>query len=146
MAYIKWDDKLLINISVIDNQHQKLYELTNRLHAELLVGRGDKVLGEILTSLVDYVKVHFAEEENYMEKYNYPHYEKHKIAHKEFISKIRGYIMKYKDKTPLLAREILIYLRGWYEEHIINIDKIFGAFLHETGNDKIIEAREKATT
>ncbi len=145
MAFLKWDKNLLIHVKEIDNQHKKLYELTNRLHEDLVAGQGDKILGEILKSLVDYVQLHFTTEEKLMEKHKYPLIKQHKTAHKDFISKIQNYLIKYKNKTPLLAREILMYLKGWYEEHIIHTDKIFGTFLLEKFGLKVkISGKEKS--
>ena len=129
---MKWDDKLLINIDEIDNQHKKLFFIAHDLHTELLAGRGNEVISNVLKSLVDYVIHHFATEEKLMKKYEYSGIDKHQAEHEAFVSKTKGYITKYQDKQPLLAREILIYLGDWYGVHILKTDKKFGNFLQNT--------------
>ena len=70
-----------------------------------------------------------------MKKYEYPEIDQQKTEHEAFKSNIKDFLMEYKDWKPLLAREILLYLGVWYREHIINIDKKFGRFLEESGED-----------
>ncbi|MFC1552650.1 bacteriohemerythrin [Candidatus Latescibacterota bacterium] len=131
MPYLNWDDALSINISTIDNQHLKLFEMINNLHAIVKSGQGDKAIKPVLNSLIRYVKYHFTDEEKWMEKYDYPMIEEHKKEHRKYISEIKVFIKNYKNNSPLLARDILISLANWYREHIIKNDKKFGAFLNE---------------
>ena len=88
-----------------------------------------------MKSLVDYVIKHFATEEKWMNKYEYPDIDQHQAEHKAFASRIKDYITKYQDRQPLLAREILLYLGDWYGDHILRVDKKFGKFLEESGAD-----------
>ncbi|MFC1489885.1 bacteriohemerythrin [Candidatus Latescibacterota bacterium] len=130
MPYLDWDENLRVNIPTIDDQHLKLFEMINNLHIIVKSGQGDKALKPLIYSLVKYVNNHFADEEKWMNKYDYPEIEKHKEEHMKYISNIKDFIKKYENNSPLLARDILISLANWYREHIIKIDKKFGAYLN----------------
>jgi hypothetical protein len=41
---------------------------------------------------------------------------------------------KHEHSSPLLAREILMYLGVWYIEHIVRIDRQIGVFLLNRNN------------
>ena len=129
MKFIQWDDSLSVNIKEIDTQHAHLIEMANNLHNSLKAGQANNIMRPLLASLVEYTKTHFSAEEKWMEKYNYPELIQHKQEHQTFVSEIKNFINKYKQKTPLLAREILLYLGSWIRKHIIENDKKFGKFL-----------------
>jgi len=129
MSYIKWDNNLLIGIEEIDAQHKHLFELINNLHEKLVTGQGHDVLTDTINSLVLYVHEHFTTEENYMERQHYPEYESQKKEHNIFYQKVKSFQAKYKTNSPLLARDILIFLGEWYRKHIAERDKKIGEYM-----------------
>ena len=131
MAFVQWDERLCVNIKEIDDQHKYLFQLINNLHNSLREGQGDTIIKPILSSLVEYVIIHFATEEKWMKKYNYPELKQHKQEHQVYVTEIKGFISKYKKKTPLLAQDILLSLGGWCRIHIREYDKKFGDFLED---------------
>ena len=133
MTYVKWDDCMSVNIKEIDNQHIGLITMINKLHNKLRAGQGNSMLTPVLTELVEYVKVHFAFEENLMKEYGYPEYDKQKQEHEVLVSKIKDFLKKYKGRSPLLAREILIVLGEWARNHIKVEDSKYGPFFNEHG-------------
>lgn len=133
MAYISWDNNFLTHIHVIDEQHKKLLKLINDLHEKLRAAQGIKVIRPIITSLFEYVTVHFATEEKYMIKYDYPEFEAHSREHNEFHVKVQEFDKKHKIGSILLAREVLLFLGTWYRNHILTIDKKMGQYLQNKG-------------
>ena len=131
MAFLQWNENLCVNIKEIDDQHRNLFQLINNLHNSLRKGQGDTILKPILGSLIEYVIIHFATEEKWMKKYKYPELKQHKQEHQVYVTEIKGFISKYKKKTPLLARDLLLSLGGWYRIHIKEYDKKFGNFLED---------------
>jgi hemerythrin len=131
MTYVSWDNSLSVNNKDIDNQHKKLFELINKLHYSLKDGHGDTVLKPVLIELVEYVKVHFSKEEKYLEEQSYSELEKHKQEHKKYINEIKTFLIKYNGKTPLLARELLLFLGKWAREHIKDEDLKYSSSLNE---------------
>src|ERR1017187_1687694 len=68
----EWKPEYSVQIPKIDVQHQRLFALAAELHAAMAEGKGKTVLEQSLARLVDYTKVHFAAEEEFMGKYGYP--------------------------------------------------------------------------
>lgn len=65
-----WTDALSVNIKEIDDQHKKLVNMVNQLHAAMLKGEGKTVVGPILAELTANTVYHFSIEEGYMNKYS----------------------------------------------------------------------------
>ncbi len=42
MALLEWNDKLVIGISRIDNQHKELIRIVNELHEAMKSGKGNE--------------------------------------------------------------------------------------------------------
>ena len=61
-----WDDKYSINDERIDTQHKKLFELAAKVESAVYGFAKRDELKEILMELFNYMKEHFANEENYM--------------------------------------------------------------------------------
>jgi len=118
MSYITWNEKMLLHVPVIDDQHKKLVDMINRLHESLVAGEGNKSVKTVLSALVEYVILHFSEEERLMKKYDYPSYMKHKKLHDHYVGQLKEFIRKNKNNPPLLARELLLFLGEWARHHI----------------------------
>ena len=72
MEYLQWTDKLSVNIEEIDSQHQDLITLINDVFKAVEIGKGDDILGEALSELIEFTKIHFATEVRLMKIHDYP--------------------------------------------------------------------------
>ena len=130
MGLLLWDESLRINIEEIDIQHENLFNIINKLHDSLNSPDGDEEPRPVLNSLLEFIMLHYATEEQWMKKFKYPGYEDHKAQHQEYVSKIKEFVRTYKTgKTTLPAKDILLSLAGWHSKHIIDYDKKFGRFV-----------------
>jgi hemerythrin len=91
---INWSDRYSVGISRIDEQHQRLVELINELHAAILVGDRRSALPKILDGLAGYAVSHFTTEETLMKKFGYPNYEQHKAEHDRLTAQIKQLLQK----------------------------------------------------
>lgn len=73
---IVWNDNLKTGITVIDEQHQSLFELIGKL--DLSKEEEESLFYEILVDFQRYISVHFKTEEEYMKYTEYPAYQDHK--------------------------------------------------------------------
>ncbi|MGA1862795.1 hemerythrin family protein [Deferribacter thermophilus] len=80
-------ENLITGIDRIDEQHGAMFYLLAKIEKYFKVGEGEKAISDSLTFLENYVKTHFKTEEEFMQKYNYPDYEVHKLEH-ESLEKI----------------------------------------------------------
>jgi len=133
MALFIWKEQYSINIKLIDDQHQVLVGLVNKLYDSMIIGKGKDVLGYILDELMMYTKYHFTTEEQYFQEYNYPEMHLHKLQHQELIAKTEELQAKYKLGETVLTLEVMNFLKDWIFEHINCSDKRFGSFVNSNG-------------
>ena len=129
MALITWSDQLSVNIKEIDDQHKCLVELVNRLHAAMKAGKGNSVIGPILSDLLSYTSFHFATEEKYFRQYAYPEYRRHKMEHDELTQKTKALNESCAEGKLTITLEVMNFLRDWLRNHILVSDKKYAPFL-----------------
>ena len=133
MPKIIWTDNLSVKIAAIDAQHRKLIDLINELNDAMSQGKGKDVLGRVLTSLIDYTKTHFAEEERLMSLHKYPGYAEHKAAHDSLTAQVIEISEKFKSGQIGLTIPVSDFLKEWLTDHILHTDKEYSAFLISKG-------------
>jgi len=137
MALIEWNDSLTLGISVVDQQHERLVGIVNRLHEATLEGRGTDVIGEIVDELIIYTATHFSTEEKYFAQFEYPDAEEHKREHDALIAKVNAFAYDIDrarlNSGPALATELLQFLQIWWRYHMMETDSKFVALFKEKG-------------
>ncbi|MEA3543645.1 MAG: bacteriohemerythrin [Thermodesulfobacteriota bacterium] len=133
MAVIGWKEIYETGIVALDNEHRGLIQEINRLYEAVRDKRGEEVLGGILTVLEKYTVDHFQHEEKLMAEYHFSGLAEHQKIHQELIDEIQLFKQRATSGTEELARELLTFLRVWVLEHILKVDKQYGAFLESRG-------------
>ena len=133
MALINWNDRLSVNVKVIDEQHKKLVDMINDLHDAMKQRKGKEILNQILTSLIEYTAIHFKQEEGYLTKFGYKDIINHKKKHVEFVQKVVNFKKDFENGKILLTIEVMDFLSEWLKEHIQGTDKEYTSFLNEKG-------------
>lgn len=123
MALLIWQDNLDTGIEIIDNQHKRIVEMINQLHAAQM-GHSTAAVSEVIDELVDYTLSHFAFEEELMEEAGYPFTEAHKRVHQIFTRRVDEYRMRFKAGEDV-ADELKSLLSRWLFNHIRNDDKAY---------------------
>lgn len=118
---IEWNDNLKTGIQILDEQHQELIVMLNR------IGRfrcGKERFDEAFAELEDFANTHFKAEEDLMVTLNYPKYDEHKTYHDEFITTLREFKGKIKpnENTHELGEEIIEFGGNWITNHYSNED------------------------
>ena len=76
-----------------------------------------------LDEYIEHVKVHFANEERLMKKYNFPSYEMHKMAHDMFLIDISYAIKQWKELGDIDKIINFVYKSPeWIVMHINSVD------------------------
>jgi len=130
---IPWSEKYSVGIVELDAQHRRLFELYNQLIEAMYRGESLKVLQDALNSLIEYVVVHFTTEEQYMQKYAYPEFDKHKKAHIFLRDKTLQIHRNFSEGKPVLTAEVITFLRNWLKDHVMNMDKKYSKHLKKMG-------------
>ncbi len=133
MELIQWNSALSVKIAEIDEQHQYLIKLINKLFEAVLEGEANKIIEETINKLEEYASVHFSTEEIYFDKYNYPEAESHKSEHKVMQEKIAGYKAELMKSNGSLPMEVFNFLKDWLQEHIMDNDQKYSKYLIKNG-------------
>ena len=130
---LEWNDEYSVKVKEIDDQHKKLIDTINRLIEIMEDTPTPKEVDEIIASLVEYKKVHFATEEKYFDEFNYSGKNEHKEKHKMFNGKLNTIIINNKDDSMNLAYELIDFLEDWLIDHLIVEDQKYVACFQEHG-------------
>ena len=120
-----WTDAMATGIAMVDEQHQRLLEIFNRLalaHAE------DAAHGTMLASLdelVDYTRYHFREEERLIchSQLDSRHRAMHLQAHESFCGFLRQARAFTAEQATEVTVELLAFLAQWLLHHIMEVDR-----------------------
>lgn len=123
-AYLAWSDSLAVGNTFIDQDHQKLIEMVNRLHLLMQEGKGKEVLGKVLHNLITYTQEHFRREEELMHKLGFSGMEDHKIEHQKLLRQVLDLQIKYDSGSGTLSIQVLHFLRDWLVNHIGKSDAV----------------------
>ncbi|MDR1301418.1 MAG: bacteriohemerythrin [Treponema sp.] len=126
---VEWDDRYLVGISFIDEQHKELINLTNMLYAGCLEGNATAYFMQTIHGTVDYVKYHFSAEEKLLESVNYPDIVNHKREHEGFVKNIFEQVKSFEAGKKFVPNEFVRYLKDWILTHIALTDKKYAQYI-----------------
>jgi hemerythrin len=131
MALFDWQQRFLIGITEIDEHHIHLVGLLNTAYDDFRRAATVERLNTLFFELIDYATYHFAAEERLMKNSGYPSSEAHVRQHQQFAVRVTEMHRDYLAGKPVYL-EILTFLKGWLEAHILETDGALGRFLKET--------------
>jgi hemerythrin-like metal-binding protein len=137
MRTIEWHHTLSVGIDKVDEQHRKWIEHFNTAVEAIEAQHGTEQIVRTLSFLSDYTDEHFATEEAFMRKSNYPDMEAHLVKHRDLKQTVSNLINDFVEEgtTPLLVDSIDTFLGNWLINHINEVDKKFGAYIKEHNVD-----------
>lgn len=133
MALITWSNMFSTGVGEQDAQHKKLIDLINQLNDAMQAGRGNDVLGKVLSELVNYTVFHFGYEEKLMGQYGYEDTAAHKAEHAKFVQTAGDFKKKFDAGNAVISVELMNFLRDWLTTHIMKTDKKLGQALNKAG-------------
>ena len=132
MALIEWTPALSVDITMIDEQHKKLFKYINELYEALSQKKEKEILSRLFKDLEDYTKFHFGLEEENFVKFNYSEKDVHIAQHKMFTEKLAELEAGIKNETSD-PEDLLLFLVDWLKNHIKISDHNYAACFHEHG-------------
>jgi len=117
-------------IKTIDEQHKKLFDLTEMtyqlLKNDFTLDKYDKII-HVIEELKEYTKFHFKTEEDYMESIGYKRMFTQKIEHEAFVKQLQDVDLKKIDvDQDEYIIKLLQFLNDWLVEHILEKDMLIG--------------------
>jgi hemerythrin len=133
LRIVFWENKYATGIEVIDTQHKKLIDITNELYRACLSRSRtlDAVFKESMSRMVEYVRYHFTEEQELLQRIGYPKALEHKRQHDTLIKQILEAAKDYDSGKKFVPNTFVRTLRDWVFGHIAVSDKIFSDYINE---------------
>lgn len=129
---MEWSDALKIGIESIDKQHEKLVGLLNDLYEGFQSGHGRDSVGRVLDGLIDYTATHFKYEEDIFNRIGYAEMAAHKKEHEALVARVLEVQKKYR-AGEMLTQEVMAFLKGWLEHHILGTDRRYVPSMRNSG-------------
>ncbi len=122
---ISWGFPFITGISEIDEQHQVLVALVNRLETAMADGNGMAIVEEAFRSLADYARVHFALEEKLMAEagVDAAHVAAHRQSHAAFADDLDRMWHAESGDSGDKAGLLLEFVTTWVYRHILITDR-----------------------
>jgi len=124
MSMFIWKDCYKIGHSMVDEQHQYLFDLANKV----VEAKTKSDLTKCIMLLYKYIREHFRDEELLMRDVEYPHYQEHKQIHNMLLDKMNE-ISEKVGQDALAKDEIKEFMEDWLLDHILLKDGALGDFL-----------------
>lgn len=124
---INWQEGYSIHNKKIDEQHKKLFELAKK--ASLISNKfasREEIRG-ILGEFFEYMKVHFNDEEVYMESIGYPLLADHRELHKHIVKELSATILQIKNVNDM-KEKLGVIAQDWLLDHILHHDMLIERF------------------
>ncbi len=122
MGELLWKEEYAIGHFQTDHEHKELVSLANKVIGFSKNGEETGVIKAALSALNDYTKIHFRNEELYMERIGFKGIAHHKQCHAELIERMNQTITDTLD-TDDLVHQLKRLMVVWVIEHIINEDR-----------------------
>ena len=131
MAFITWKKEFEVGYTKVDDQHQELVKIINRLADAMSTGKGKDELGKVLHFLAEYTVTHFKTEEDLMLANAYPEFPIHKKIHEDLVAQVTELVGKFDSGKPVLTVQVLNFLQDWLIKHMQGEDKKLAGFLNK---------------
>jgi len=124
---ITWQDSYSLGMDEIDDQHQFLFQIMNRIWHAIIQRADVGTVVSLIEELEQYTIAHFTAEETYLRMIRYPEFDAHKQAHQSFISRVAV------EKKSILAGnsitlDLLHFLKDWLVNHILVVDRQYADY------------------
>lgn len=124
MKNLAWNDNYLIGCELVDEEHKKLFEISNRAFKAVLGKEKVSKIKTIVHELIEYTQTHFKDEEDFMQRISYPSIKEHKTIHQHIITSMNKFLKTINQKDiNEIEKELAHFINQWFISHIIHEDK-----------------------
>jgi len=129
LSFLDWEKKFSTDDTKIDDQHQKWIGYLNELHEATQDGRSVTDQLEILDNFVIYTRYHFASEESFLKRVDYPEIDELHRIHVEMAQKVLAEQKRIVAEQHNIGLEFLCWLRAWIVGHLVQDDSKYARYL-----------------
>jgi hemerythrin-like metal-binding protein len=135
MKIFEWSKEYSVEIDEMDNHHQRLFDILNKLFTLMIEGgASDKQIIRVIEELLDYTRYHFDEEEKIMAKMGYPELNTHRNHHQVFINQMKEFHTSSENGMAIfVATKVANVGTEWLKNHIMNEDRQYTHYMKKQG-------------
>jgi hemerythrin-like metal-binding protein len=139
-----WKESWNIGVGWMDDAHLQLAHGLAGLfqqYTEEGASLPPERMADYCDCLLEQAKVHFRDEEEWMEFLNYPGLRSHLREHSMLLAELKYYIKEIKCGGNGISLEVLMALKGWLVTHVTESDREFVHFLkqHDLFDSRLLE-------
>jgi hemerythrin len=139
-----WDERYIVGIEDIDEQHKRIVQLIDDLYSAMSEGKGADSLKHALQA-IDYLsQLHFRTEMRYMVGCKYPGSAHHVHQHEQFVTDMDGFLRKVTEQTyeenMLMTVRVAAYLYHWLTMHIQTEDQALFDYYKKSASKPISDS------
>jgi len=124
-----WSPQYDTGIRIIDEQHQELFGIVDRLRRMIEEGAARNAVEALLGDLLACSERHFATEETYMSKFSYPDFPQHVSEHASMLTSLQELQAGFQESHQSMTLMVSTFMVGWLKHHISDGDLGFVTFL-----------------
>ena len=118
---MQWDNAYSLGIKNIDDQHKHLFHIVDKIFS-LQESRDVKGnIRTILHELFEYIKVHFKDEEEFMQSINFPDLAYHRELHEQLVKAVST-ILSDPSRLDIIQTKMRIIAKQALIDHIVEED------------------------
>ncbi len=126
-----WTPEISVHNEHLDKQHQQLLGAVNDLLSAIMYRSAKERIEDVLGFLDGYIRTHLADEEEYMQKHNYPRLAEHKAMHEQFNAAYAAFKeeLEKDGATDALAMRVQTHIGQWWMNHIGKADQDYAKYI-----------------
>jgi hemerythrin-like metal-binding protein len=134
MEPIQWSEKFSVGVEELDEQHQQIIKMLNRLiSTRKTIGTDSEEISDILQEMTPYAQEHFKTEEKLLRAYGYPGLEEQREEHRAYRLKTVNFSTATMIGVNEVPEILIAYLFDWWNHHILDEDMKYKPFFKEKG-------------
>jgi hemerythrin len=122
MPIMNWDQTLDIGVAAMNKEHRDILDAMNKIFDAHEAGQKGEVINQLVARLGDVCTRHFADEENFMAKTDYPGLHTHKLIHIQLLENFSEHAEVIKADGGMANDKFFGFLKRWLVAHIKGID------------------------
>lgn len=131
MKKLIWKDEYSVGVELFDHQHQRLFDLINKLAEQSGDPPNIQLATQTLKEMLNYAKEHFTDEEKLMEQCQYPELPEQKNQHTYFLKTTAELCAYSPHDKEMSVNEIAEFLNIWWLMHILKLDMKYKEFFQK---------------
>lgn len=131
---IEWKEEYSVGVKVFDTHHKTLFQYINDFYKDVYTGASKDKIEKHLKKFNEYAAFHLQAEEEMFFKYDYPEKKEHKLEHDKYRKEVAKFLGSNRQDIEF-AFAILEFLKGWWLNHVVVVDKKYESFFRDKGLD-----------